>query len=83
MLIIAAYTKGIRHLGELAQNVHEINQEIFKNKGLTYAPINANTFLDVNFSQRSALGNAAVEIFTVLAHVALLFYIRAVLLICI
>lgn len=61
----SGYTKGIRHLGELAQNVYEINQEIFKNKGLTYAPINPNTFLDVDFSQRSASGSAAVEIFTV------------------
>jgi len=61
----SGYNKGIRHLGELAQNVYEINQEIHKSIGLTHAPINPNSFLDMDYSQRSATGSAAVEIFTV------------------
>jgi len=61
----SGYNKEIRHRGELAQNVYKINQEIHKSRGLTHAPFNPNNFLDVDFSQRSAAGSAAVEVFTV------------------
>ncbi|KMQ64593.1 Vgr family protein [Chryseobacterium angstadtii] len=56
---------NINHLGELASKAYQLNDSIFTSKSLTPAPINANISLDVDQSQKSAAGNAAVEVFTV------------------
>ncbi|CAA7387194.1 type VI secretion system Vgr family protein [Chryseobacterium fistulae] len=55
----------IKHLGNLSQKVYDLNNNIFKTRSLTPTPINANMFLDVDDSQKSARGSKAVEVFTV------------------
>ncbi|MGH1517693.1 phage baseplate assembly protein V [Chryseobacterium sp. JK1] len=55
----------IKHLGDLSQKAYELNDGIFKTRSLTPTPINANMFLDVDDSQKSARGSKAVEVFTV------------------
>ncbi|QBA20397.1 DUF2345 domain-containing protein [Chryseobacterium indologenes] len=56
---------NIRHLGEIPSKAYELNNNIFKTRSLSPAPINANMFVDVSDSQKSAAGSAAVEVFTV------------------
>jgi type VI secretion system secreted protein VgrG len=56
---------SIKHLGELSSKSYEMNHNIFKTRSLTPTPINANMFLDVDDSQKSARGSKAVEVFTV------------------
>ncbi|MEJ5103712.1 type VI secretion system Vgr family protein [Chryseobacterium sp. MYb328] len=56
---------AIKHLGDLSSKAYELNKNIFKTRSLTPTPINANIFLDVDDSQRSARGSKAVEVFTV------------------
>ncbi|MFZ4929797.1 phage baseplate assembly protein V [Chryseobacterium sp. Mn2064] len=56
---------NIKHLGDLSAKSYELNHEIFKTRSLVPAPINANMFLDVDDSQKSARGSIAVEVFTV------------------
>ncbi|MGH1516449.1 type VI secretion system Vgr family protein [Chryseobacterium sp. JK1] len=56
---------NIKHLGNLSAKAYELNDNIFKTRSLTPAPINANMFLDVDDSQKSARGSKAVEVFTV------------------
>ncbi|CAA7195293.1 type VI secretion system Vgr family protein [Chryseobacterium potabilaquae] len=56
---------GAKHLGNLSTKAYELNDDIFKTRSLTPAPINANMFLDVDDSQKSARGSKAVEVFTV------------------
>lgn len=56
---------SIKHLGELSSKYYEMNHNIFKTLSLTPTPINANMFLDVDDSQKSARGSKAVEVFTV------------------
>lgn len=55
----------IKHLGNLSAKAYELNDNIFKTRSLTPTPINANMFLDVDDSQKSARGSKAVEVFTV------------------
>lgn len=55
----------IKHLGNLSAKAYELNNDIFKTRSLTPTPINANMFLDVDDSQKSARGSKAVEVFTV------------------
>ncbi|MCQ9637335.1 phage baseplate assembly protein V [Chryseobacterium sp. WG23] len=55
----------IKHLGDLSAKAYELNNNIFKTRSLTPTPINANMFLDVDDSQKSARGSKAVEVFTV------------------
>ncbi|MCS4301814.1 type VI secretion system Vgr family protein [Chryseobacterium sp. BIGb0232] len=55
----------IKHLGDLSQKAYVLNDDIFKTRSLTPTPINANMFLDVDDSQKSARGSKAVEVFTV------------------
>ncbi|MFC3758050.1 type VI secretion system Vgr family protein [Chryseobacterium tructae] len=55
----------IKHLGDLSSKAYELNNNIFKTRSLTPTPINANMFLDVDDSQKSARGSKAVEVFTV------------------
>ncbi|MGL6128738.1 type VI secretion system Vgr family protein [Chryseobacterium artocarpi] len=56
---------SIRHLGEVPAKAYELNSNIFKSRSLSPAPVNANMFMDVDDSQKSAAGSAAVEVFTV------------------
>jgi len=56
---------SIKHLGNLSAKAYELNDNIFKTRSLTPTPINANMFLDVDDSQKSARGSKAVEVFTV------------------
>ncbi|OCA76917.1 Vgr family protein [Chryseobacterium artocarpi] len=56
---------SIRHLGEVPAKAYELNSNIFKARSLSPAPVNANMFMDVDDSQKSAAGSAAVEVFTV------------------
>ncbi|QIY91038.1 phage baseplate assembly protein V [Chryseobacterium gallinarum] len=55
----------IKHLGELSAETYERNDNIFKTRSLTPAPLHPNMFLDIDDSQRSARGSKAVEVFTV------------------
>ena len=55
----------IKHLGDLSQKAYELSDNIFKTRSLTPTPINANMFLDVDDSQKSARGSKSVEVFTV------------------
>ncbi len=55
----------IKHLGNLSAKAYELNNNIFKTRSLIPSPINANMFLDVDDSQKSARGSKAVEVFTV------------------
>lgn len=56
---------NIKHLGNLSAKAYELNDNIFKTRSLTPTPVNANMFLDVDDSQKSARGSKAVEVFTV------------------
>ncbi|PIF46533.1 uncharacterized protein involved in type VI secretion and phage assembly [Chryseobacterium sp. 52] len=56
---------NVNHLGELASKAYQLNDNIFTSQSLTPAPINANISIDVDQAQKSAAGNAAVEVFTV------------------
>ncbi|WP_326981069.1 phage baseplate assembly protein V [Chryseobacterium sp. MYb264] len=55
----------IKHVGDLSQKAYKLNESIFKTRSLTPTPINANMFMDVDDSQKSARGSKAVEVFTV------------------
>ncbi|GEM_PF-101080 len=55
----------IKHLGELSSETYERNDNIFKTRSLTPAPLHPNMFLDIDDSQKSARGSKAVEVFTV------------------
>ncbi len=56
---------NIRHPGEIPAQAYELNRNIFKTRSLSPAPVNANMIMDVDDSQKSAAGSAAVEVFTV------------------
>lgn len=58
----------IRHLGDLSSEAYQLNDSIFRTRSLTPGPINANMFLDLEDSQKSARGSKAVEIFTILGN---------------
>ncbi|PIF47694.1 uncharacterized protein involved in type VI secretion and phage assembly [Chryseobacterium sp. 52] len=62
---MAGSENNIRHLGEIPAKAYELNNNIFKTRSLSPAPVNANMFMDVDDSQKSAAGSAAVEVFTV------------------
>lgn len=55
----------IKHLGELPSETYELNNNIFKTRSLTPAPVNPNMFLDIDDSQKSARGSKAVDVFIV------------------
>lgn len=56
---------SIRHPGEIPAKAYELNSNIFKTRSLSPAPVNANMIVDLDDSQKSAAGSAAVEVFTV------------------
>ncbi|SHK24601.1 type VI secretion system Vgr family protein [Chryseobacterium polytrichastri] len=53
----------IKHLGDLARTAYENNDKIYKTPSLRVAPIKATTHLDVEYSQKSASGSKAVDVF--------------------
>ncbi|WP_294245420.1 phage baseplate assembly protein V [uncultured Chryseobacterium sp.] len=55
----------IRHPGELASMAYTLNKGIYTTQSYVPVPLNANIELDVDSSQRSSRGSAAVEVFTV------------------
>ncbi|WP_294328644.1 phage baseplate assembly protein V [uncultured Chryseobacterium sp.] len=55
----------IKHLGELPSETYKLNNNIFKTRSLTPAPVNPNMFLDIDDSQKSARGSKAVDVFIV------------------
>ncbi|WP_185117547.1 phage baseplate assembly protein V [Chryseobacterium sp. PMSZPI] len=55
----------IKHLGQLSSETYELNNNIFKTRSLTPAPVNPNMFLDIDDSQKSVRGSKAVDVFSV------------------
>jgi hypothetical protein len=55
----------INHVGDLAKTAYGHNDKIFKTPALQVAPIKGATHLDIEHSQRSVAGSAAVSVFSV------------------
>lgn len=55
----------IKHVGDLAKTAYNHNESIYKTPALQIAPIKATTHLDVEYSQKSASGSEAVNVFTI------------------
>ncbi|SHF61858.1 Uncharacterized conserved protein, implicated in type VI secretion and phage assembly [Chryseobacterium arachidis] len=54
----------IQHVGDLAKIAYQHNDSIYKTPSLRVAPIKATTHLDVEYSQKSASGSEAMNVFT-------------------
>ncbi|MCS3870952.1 uncharacterized protein involved in type VI secretion and phage assembly [Chryseobacterium ginsenosidimutans] len=55
----------VQHVGDLAKKSYENNDKIYKTPSLQIAPIKATTHLDVEYSQKSASGSEAVNVFSI------------------
>ncbi|MEN4760009.1 phage baseplate assembly protein V [Chryseobacterium sp. C39-AII1] len=55
----------IQHVGDLAKTAYSHNDKIYKTPALQVAPIKAATHLDVEYSQKSASGSEAVNVFSI------------------
>ncbi|REC79589.1 Vgr family protein [Chryseobacterium elymi] len=55
----------IQHVSDIAKTAYDHNNSIFKTPALQIAPIKAATHLDVEYSQKSASGSAAVNVFSI------------------
>ncbi|WP_312336259.1 type VI secretion system Vgr family protein [Sphingobacterium sp.] len=53
----------IKHTSDIAQRAYEISVNTFKTPSLRIAPIKANSFLDVESSQKGTAGSKASEVF--------------------
>ncbi len=53
----------VQHVGELAKTAYAHNNSIYKTPALQVAPVKASTHLDVEYSQKSAAGSQAVNVF--------------------
>ncbi|OJZ01255.1 phage baseplate assembly protein V [Sphingobacterium sp. 40-24] len=53
----------IKHVSDIAQRAYDISANIFKTPSLRVAPIKANSFLDVEASQKGTAGSKASEVF--------------------
>ncbi|WPO83651.1 phage baseplate assembly protein V [Chryseobacterium sp. JJR-5R] len=53
----------VQHVGELARTAYTHNNSIYKTPALQVAPVKASTHLDVEYSQKSASGSQAVNVF--------------------
>ncbi|MDR2238441.1 MAG: phage baseplate assembly protein V [Chryseobacterium sp.] len=62
---LTSSTAHIKHLGHLASKSYELNKGIFTTRSLIPSPANANMHLNVDDTQKSIAGSAAVEVFTV------------------
>ncbi|WP_326984720.1 phage baseplate assembly protein V [Chryseobacterium sp. MYb264] len=58
-------TTPIQHVGDLAKTAYDHNDKIYKTPALQIAPIKATTHLDVEYSQKSASGSEAVNVFSI------------------
>ncbi|WON94337.1 type VI secretion system Vgr family protein [Sphingobacterium sp. UGAL515B_05] len=54
---------AIKHTSDIAQRAYEISVKTFKTPSLRVAPIKANSFLDVESSQKGTAGSKASEVF--------------------
>ncbi|UMQ43073.1 phage baseplate assembly protein V [Chryseobacterium sp. Y16C] len=54
---------AIKHTSDIAQRAYEISANTFKTPSLRIAPIKANSFLDVEASQKGTAGSKAAEVF--------------------
>ncbi|WP_333621047.1 type VI secretion system Vgr family protein [Sphingobacterium multivorum] len=54
---------AIKHTSDIAQRAYEISVNTFKTPSLRIAPIKANSFLDVESSQKGTAGSKASEVF--------------------
>ncbi len=55
----------VQHVGDLAKTAYSLNDKIYKTPALQVAPIKASTHLDVEYSQKSASGSEAVNVFSI------------------
>ncbi|MDQ0782730.1 type VI secretion system Vgr family protein [Chryseobacterium sp. W4I1] len=55
----------IQHVSDLAKTAYDHNNNIYKTPALKVAPIKASTHLDVEYSQKSASGSEAVNVFSI------------------
>ncbi|MBB6370822.1 type VI secretion system Vgr family protein [Chryseobacterium shigense] len=55
----------IQHVSDLAKTAYDHNNNIYKTPALQIAPIKATTHLDVEYSQKSASGSGAVNVFSI------------------
>jgi len=55
----------IKHVSDLAKTAYSHNETIYKTPALQIAPIKATTHLDVEYSQKSASGSEAVNVFSI------------------
>jgi len=55
----------IQHISDLAKTAYDHNNNIYKTPALKVAPIKASTHLDVEYSQKSASGSEAVNVFSI------------------
>ncbi|WP_241282648.1 type VI secretion system Vgr family protein [Chryseobacterium timonianum] len=56
-------SSAIKHTSDIAQRAYEISVKTFKTPSLRVAPIKANSFLDVESSQKGTAGSKASEVF--------------------
>lgn len=68
-----SFNNPIKHLGDLSSQAYELNNNIFKTRSLMPSPLNPNMYLDVNDSQKSAMGSAAVEVMKVSGNTSIPF----------
>lgn len=55
----------IQHVSDIAKTAYDHNNNIYKTPALQVAPIKASTHLDVEYSQKSASGSEAVNVFSI------------------
>lgn len=55
----------IQHVSDIAKTAYDHNNSIYKTPALQIAPIKASTHLDVEYSQKSASGSEAVNVFSI------------------
>ncbi|MBL1219980.1 Vgr family protein [Chryseobacterium sp. L7] len=55
----------IQHVSDMAKTAYDHNNSIYKTPALQIAPIKASTHLDVEYSQKSASGSEAVNVFSI------------------
>jgi type VI secretion system secreted protein VgrG len=62
---LASGETPVQHVGDLAKTAYAHNDKIYKTPALQVAPIKATTHLDIEYSQKSASGSEAVNVFSI------------------
>ncbi|WP_326984687.1 phage baseplate assembly protein V [Chryseobacterium sp. MYb264] len=62
---LSASETPVQHVGDLAKAAYSHNDKIYKTPALQIAPIKASTHLDVEYSQKSASGSEAMNVFSI------------------